>query len=77
MDEDAGLLNIGNMAGRLEPATEAVQKQFKEPTVTERLQDKRDRLAAQIQQTDEALAALKANPEIERVLNLVQRAARY
>ena len=58
------------------PTAYGLAKELREPTVTERLADKRQRLAQQLAETDEALAALKANPEIERVLNLVQRASR-
>jgi CRP-like cAMP-binding protein len=46
------------------------------PTVTEKLEIKRQRLQDELSRTDEALTALKSNPEIERVLNLVQRASR-
>lgn len=36
---------------------------------------KRERLLAQLKQIDEAIAALDANPGVERVLDLVQRAS--
>jgi len=58
-----------NMAG--------MQLQKHVPTLTQILEDKRKRLADELQQCEDALGALKANPEIERVLNMVQRAARY
>lgn len=46
------------------------------PTVTERLEGRRTQWQQELARTDEALAALKANPEIERVFDLVQRALR-
>jgi hypothetical protein len=54
--------------------TEAMPRQ---PSVTEVLMEKLARQKKQLEDTEAALAALKANPEIERVLNLVQKAARW
>lgn len=68
------LLNMA--AGAEAPSSLSQVKELREPTVTERLIMKRQSLADRLQQTDEAIAALKDNPEIEKVLNLVQRAAR-
>ena len=53
-----------------------VSKELREPNVTDGLQFRRERLAQELATVDEAIAALKANPEIERVLNLVQRASK-
>jgi hypothetical protein len=44
------------------------------PTLRESLASKRTNLAAQLARVDEALAALDANPGVENVLNLVQKA---
>ncbi len=49
----------------------------KAPSVTEGLEMKRDRLLSQLAEVQEALDALQANPEIERVLNLVNKAGRF
>ena len=51
-------------------------KELREPTVTDGLQFRREKLAQELETVDAALAALKANPEIERVLNLIQRASK-
>ena len=44
------------------------------PTLRENLSAQRTNLAAQLASVEEAIAALDANPDIERVLNLVQKA---
>ena len=44
-----------------------------EPTVTGRLEAQRDNLKEHLARVEEAIAALKANPEVERVINLVSR----
>ncbi len=43
------------------------------PSLTERLTRDRDNLAARVKDIDEALADLEKNPEVQRVLNLVQK----
>ena len=53
-----------------------VPKALRNPTVTERLEMKKAHLEAELETTNAALTALKANPEIERVMNLVQQAQR-
>lgn len=67
------LLDLGG--GETAP-TEQMAKTVHNPTVTEKLEGNRTHLQQQLTRIDEALAALKANPEIERVLNLIQRASR-
>jgi hypothetical protein len=44
-------------------------------TVTETLERKRLNLQKKLDRVDAALAALKANPEIEKVMNLIQQAS--
>lgn len=68
------LLNAGGIAAT-EQIGLAKASQPRQLTVTERLQANRDNLAAHLANVDAALEALKANPEIERVMNLVQRAS--
>jgi hypothetical protein len=46
------------------------------PTLTERLQQERDGLAARLNEVDAALAALRANPQVQAVLDLVQKVSR-
>jgi hypothetical protein len=47
------------------------------PTLTERLTQERQGLAARLTELDAAIAALQSNPEIQRILDLVQKVARY
>lgn len=56
--------------------SEQMASPVQNPTVTEKLEGNRAHLQQQLMRVEEALAALKANPEIERVLNLIQRASR-
>ena len=43
------------------------------PTMKDKLLGKKQRHEAKLKEVDDALAALEANPEIERVLNLVSK----
>jgi hypothetical protein len=47
-----------------------------DPCMTDSLIDKKQRLEGELAQVNEALEALKANPEIERVFNLVLKVMR-
>ena len=47
------------------------------PTLTERLKDERQGLATRLAELDAALAALESNPEVQKILDLVQKVARY
>lgn len=49
----------------------------KRVSMTEGLESRKARLQDQLAEIDAALAALKANPEVEKVLNLVSKAAQY
>lgn len=49
----------------------------KEPTLLERLQDKRVYAAAKLADIDAAIAALTANPDLEKALTAVSRSMRY
>lgn len=55
--------------------TNEIQAKLHNPTVTERLEQAKSNLTVELNKVNEALDALKANPEIERVMNLVQRAS--
>ncbi len=48
-----------------------------ESTVRKQLERKKQNLTRQLGEVDEALSALDANPEIERVLTLVGRTVRF
>lgn len=48
-------------------------RQISSPNLTDRLENEKQILEARLAEVNEAIAALKANPEIERVLNLVGR----
>lgn len=62
-------------AGMGGQAAMEVSKAIHQPTVTDKLEMQRVHLADALARIDAALEALKANPEIERVMNLVQRAS--
>lgn len=47
------------------------------PTLTERLTQERDGLRSRLVELDAAIGALEANPQVQAVLDLVQRVARY
>jgi hypothetical protein len=64
-------MSLGAQAGQTQ---EAAAKSISQPTMTERLEMKKEHLEAELARANEALEALKANPEIERVMNLVIRA---
>lgn len=70
------LMNFGNAgAGELAPmgANETMQAKMTNPNMTELLTMRKARLEAELSEVNEALTALKANPEIERVINLVTK----
>jgi hypothetical protein len=45
-------------------------------TITESLESRRVRLAQELDRVEKAIAALKANPGVEEVMNLVAQAGR-
>jgi len=46
-------------------------------SATEQLRQKKLRLEEELQEVNQAIAALDSNPELERVLHLVSKAMRY
>ena len=51
--------------------------EIRRPTLTERLKQERQAHADKLTELDSAIAALEANPEVQRILDLVQKVARY
>ena len=47
------------------------------PSLTQRLTAERQDLAERLAEVDAALAALNAQPDIQKILDLVQKVARY
>lgn len=47
------------------------------PTVTMNLRNRKQKLEQELQEVTEALDALTANPEVERILNLVSKTGRW
>ena len=47
------------------------------PTLTERLKQERHGQAEKLAELDSAIAALESNPEVQRILDLVRKVARY
>ena len=48
--------------------------QYRKPTAMERLRSQREVLASKLAETDAAIAALEAHPEVEAVLATLSRA---
>ena len=48
-----------------------------QPTLTERLKREQGELQSRLTEVNAALAALEANPQVQTVLDLVQKVARY
>lgn len=48
-----------------------------QPTLTERLKREQADLSARLKEVTEAITALEANPQVQAVLDLVQKVARY
>ena len=46
-------------------------------TLTERLKEERQGLSSRLAELDAAISALEANPQVQAVLDLVQKVARY
>lgn len=61
--------NVPSSVGQLAP--------YKEPSMMETLQNKRIVASAKLEEIDAAIAALTANPEIEKVLTAIGRTLRY
>jgi chaperonin cofactor prefoldin len=58
----------------MEPTTAGmIERIGSRPTMKDKLLGKKQRHEAKLKEVDDALAALEANPEIERVLNLVSK----
>lgn len=55
--------------------SEKLAYQEKMQTMTEKLESRKKNLLAQLDRVNAALEALKANPEVERTLNLIQQAS--
>ncbi len=47
------------------------------PTLTERLKREQADLSSRLKEVTEAITALEANPQVQTVLDLVQKVARY
>lgn len=56
---------------------EVETKSLTKPDLKEGLVMKKNRLELQLKEVNEAIAALEANPEVARLLELVGRAGRY
>lgn len=58
-------------------ACEIETKSLTKPDLMEGLVNRKQRLEAQLNEINEAIAALRANPEMARLLELVGRAGRH
>lgn len=64
-------------AGEAVPCKAVNTLQDYRPSLTERLTNERAELATRLEEIDAALNALKAQPEIQKILDLVQKVARF
>lgn len=64
------------MNGLLQPCENTCEfpKVVGPSTITQRLLQRKDRLERELLQVNEALAALTANPDVEKILNLIAKA---
>lgn len=46
-------------------------------TLTERLKEERTNVNSRLQELDQAITALEAQPEMQRLLDIIQKVARY
>jgi hypothetical protein len=53
--------------------TKEVGCAIRQLTLTERLKEQRDHHAAKLEQLNAAIAALEANPQVQSVLDLIQK----
>lgn len=58
------------------PTTDCKVKTY-QPTLTERLKREQADLSDRLAEINAALSALEANPQVQAVLDLVQKVARY
>lgn len=66
-------MDFGQTAGR---SIEMAKRQGEvdvNPTLTQELDRRKERLERELAGVTEALTALRANPDVERVLNLIQK----
>lgn len=65
------------MGSELAECCTAVDMPTLRPTVSQNLANRKKKLEQELQEVTEALDALTANPEVERILNLVSKTGRW
>jgi hypothetical protein len=65
------IMNKGALKAYADPGTLAVQP--RQPNLTEQLEGRLEYHEAEAAKLKEAIAAVKSNPELEHILNLLQR----
>ena len=65
---------IGNIA---KCETGSARLSASAPTITEQLKQEKVVLEERLAKVNEALTALQANPEVEKILNLISKVNRY
>ncbi len=63
------------MGGLIGPGNSPVDVAYTRPTITENLTQRKQKLEEELNNVNNALDALKANPGIEEVMNLVVKAS--
>jgi len=64
----------------MDAVCEAPSKQLRQanpPTLLQNLNMKKSSLEAQLKDVNDAISALEANPEVEKILNLIGKTGRY
>jgi len=61
--------------GPMETAAKCLE--INRPTLTERLKQERIDLSKRLSELDAAISALEANPQVQTILDLLQKVARY
>ena len=74
------MMSNNTSCGVYAPATiggSCVETRCVSPTLRDTLRNKRASLESQLQEVNEAIAALDENPGVERVLDLITKTTRY
>jgi len=68
-------MSIGNSLGRL-PET-ALDCQPRVSTITERLQEQKQKLESELKKVDNALSLIIANPEYQKIIDAISKVTIY
>lgn len=69
-------INYGMTAAGTE-CGQSTLSQIQQPSIVDRLKQRRDSLAKQLQTADDAITALEANPETVKIMDLLGKVGRF